>query len=158
MEHLKEQHYPSINAVPEHKVLERATEILSERLAERDAYTSPDMVKTFLKCKLGGYEREVFSVMFLDNGHRLISYQELFFGTINAASVYPREVVKAALKFNAAAVIFSHNHPSGVSEPSKADIAITSRLKETLALVDVRALDHIIVGDTCTSMAQRGLF
>jgi DNA repair protein RadC len=95
--------------------------------------------------------------MLLDNRHKLIDYQELFFGTINAASVYPREVVKAVLAENAAAVIFAHNHPSGEAEPSQADIAITKRLKEALALIDVQVLDHIVIGETATSFAERGL-
>lgn len=111
----------------------------------------------FLKFKLGRYEREVFAIMILNNKHQLIEYSELFFGTINAASVYPREVVKAVLNENGAAVIFAHNHPSGETEPSQADIAITKRLKEALALIDVQVLDHIVIGDSATSFAERGL-
>ena len=95
--------------------------------------------------------------MYLDNQHRLLAFEELFRGTIDGASVYPREVVKHALKHNAAALIFAHNHPSGVAEPSQADIHITQRLKQALALVDIRVLDHIIVGDAeTTSLAQHG--
>jgi DNA repair protein RadC len=105
---------------------------------------------------LGYQEREVFAVLFLDSQHRLIEYQELFFGTIDAAAVYPREVVKAALDHNAAAVIFSHNHPSGVSQPSQADIAITEKLKKALNLIDVRTLDHIIIGEDIFSFAESG--
>ncbi|HAS8160916.1 TPA: DNA repair protein RadC, partial [Vibrio vulnificus] len=103
------------------------------------------------------HEREVFAVMFLDNQHRLIAFEELFFGTIDSASVYPREVLKAALKINAAALIFAHNHPSGDATPSQADKQITQRLKEALALVDIRVLDHIVVGDSAISFAERGL-
>jgi DNA repair protein RadC len=95
--------------------------------------------------------------MFLDNQHHLISFEELFFGTIDSASVYPREVVKAALKTNAAAVIFAHNHPSGDATPSQADKRITQRLKDALALVDIRVLDHIVIGDSAVSFAERGL-
>lgn len=107
--------------------------------------------------KLSAYEREVFAVMLLDSQHRLIAFQELFFGTIDAASVYPREVVKAALQSNAAAVIFAHNHPSGDPEPSQADRAITTRLIAALNLIDVRVLDHIVVGQAAVSFAERGL-
>ena len=99
----------------------------------------------------------MFAVMLLDSQHKLIDYRELFFGTIDSASVYPREVVKAVLADNAAAVIFTHNHPSGEIKPSQADIAITSRLKDALALIDVQVLDHIIVGNGTASMAEFGL-
>lgn len=109
-----------------------------------------------MRFKIGGSEREVFAVMLLDNQHRLIEFKELFQGTIDAASVYPREVVKTALKANAAAVIFAHNHPSGDPEPSQADRRITTRLQDALALIDVRVLDHIVVGEQCTSFAERG--
>ena len=102
--------------------------------------------------------REVFAVLFLDAQHRLIEYEELFYGSLDGASVHPREVVRAALKHNAAAVILSHNHPSGVAEPSGADQRVTERLRAALALIDVRVLDHLIVGgNAVTSMAERGL-
>jgi len=111
-----------------------------------------------VRLHLAKREREVFAVMFLDNRHRLLAYEELFFGTIDGASVHPREVVKAALAHNAAAVILSHNHPSGVAEPSQADQRITQRLKDALGLVDVRVLDHLIVGEgEPVSFAERGL-
>ena len=113
-------------------------------------------VKEYLALKLGAHEREVFAVMFLDSQHRLISFEEMFFGTIDAASVYPREVLKMALRHNAAAVIFAHNHPSGVPEPSQADKRITERLVEALKLVDIRVLDHIVVGESCVSFAEKG--
>ena len=107
---------------------------------------------------LAGFEHEVFAVLFLDTQHRLIEYAEMFRGTIDSASVYPRELVKEALRLNAAAVIVSHNHPSGNPEPSRADEVLTQRLKEALALVDVRTLDHIIVaGGSTISFAERGL-
>ena len=111
-----------------------------------------------VRAKLAGFEHEVFAVLFLDTQHRLIEYSELFRGTIDSASVYPRELVKETLRLNAAAVIVSHNHPSGNPEPSGADKVLTQRLREALALVDVRTLDHIIVaGGTTTSFAERGL-
>ncbi len=107
---------------------------------------------------LAGYEREVFAALFLDAKHRLIQYVELFQGTIDSTAVYPREVVKEALRLNAAAAIVAHNHPSGNREPSEADKSITRRIKEALALVDVRALDHIIIAGTqSVSFAERGL-
>jgi DNA repair protein RadC len=123
-----------------------------------EAITDPGVTRGYLKYKLGRYTREVFAVMFLDNQHRLISYEELFFGTIDGASVHPREVVVRALENNAAAVIFAHNHPSGVAEPSQADQRITDRLKSALLLVDIRVLDHMIVGEgEVLSFAERGL-
>jgi DNA repair protein RadC len=135
-------------------------QILESRLSrpEPTTFSSPDETRQFLKLKLGEAEREIFACLFLDNRHRLIEYQELFYGTVDGASVHPREVVKAAMKCNAAAVILAHNHPSGVAEPSRADDAITQRLKDALALVDVRVLDHLIIGsDEPVSMAEMGL-
>lgn len=123
-----------------------------------EAITDPAITRRFLKYKLGRHRREVFACMFLDNQHRLIIYEELFFGTIDGASVHPREVVRRALETNAAAVIFAHNHPSGIAEPSQADQRITDRLKASLLLVDVRVLDHMIVGEgEVMSFAERGL-
>lgn len=139
------------------QVLDKAAEILKNKHLTSDAFTSSQTTKDFLSFKLAKYEREVFAVMPLNSQHKLIDYQELFFGTINAASVYPREVVKAVLAENAAAVIFAHNHPSGEIEPSQADITITKRLKEALALIDVSVLDHIVIGKAATSLAERGL-
>ncbi len=140
----------------ENQILEQAAEILATRYVRGDALTSPDATKEYVCCKLGNYEREVFALLLLDNQNRLIEFKELFHGTIDAASVYPREVVKAVLEANAAAVIMAHNHPSGDSRPSQADKHITEKLKEALALVDVRVLDHIVTGETCTSFAERG--
>lgn len=139
------------------QILDKAAEILECKYVRGNPYTSSQTTKDFLSFKLGKYEREVFAVMLLDSQHKLIDYRELFFGTINSASVYPREVVKAVLADNAAAVIFTHNHPSGEINPSQADIAITNRLKSALALIDVQVLDHIIVGNGTTSMAELGL-
>jgi DNA repair protein RadC len=140
-------------------LIERAIRCLEARyLVARDALTSPEATRDYLKLRLDGVPYEVFAGLFLDNRHRVISYQELFRGTIDGASVHPREVVRAALRVNAAAIIFAHNHPSGVAEPSQSDLRITQRLKEALALVDVRVLDHFIVGEgNGTSLAERGL-
>lgn len=138
--------------------LELSRRYLMTALSERDVLTSPDATRDYLKLRLYGAPHEVFACLFLDNRHRVIRYEELFRGTIDGASVHPREVVRRVIETNAAAVIFAHNHPSGVAEPSEADLAITRRLKEALALIDVRVLDHIIVGDgRGTSFAERGL-
>lgn len=138
------------------QVLDKAAEIVASRYLRGDVFTNPQATKDYLQFKMGGYEREVFAVLLLDNQHRLIEYKEIFFGTIDAASVYPREVVKLTLDHNAAAVIFAHNHPSGISDPSDADKRITQKLKDALALIDVRVLDHFVVGETCVSFAERG--
>lgn len=123
-----------------------------------DVLSSPDSVRSYLRLKLRGYPYEVFSCLFLSNRHAVIDFKEMFRGTIDGASVHPREVVRACIELNAAAVILAHNHPSGVSEPSQADLRITQRLKEALALVDVRVLDHIIVGEgESVSLAERGM-
>lgn len=115
-------------------------------------------VRQFLTTKISTKEREVFLCLFLDNKHRLLQAEELFFGSIDSSPVFPREVVKRALHFNSAAVIFAHNHPSGCPEPSAADLAITRRLKEALALVDVRVIDHLVIGGTqSVSLAERGI-
>lgn len=120
--------------------------------------TSPQLVREYLTTLLTSQEREYFAVVALDNRHRVVASEVLFAGTIDGARVYPREVVKCALRHNAAAVIFAHVHPSGVLEPSQADELITRRLKEALALIDVRVLDHFIVGDgQCSSFSERGL-
>ncbi|MEZ9648979.1 hypothetical protein A136_10945 [Vibrio crassostreae 9ZC13] len=138
------------------ELLERAAEALAAKYKREGTFTNPTNVKEFLKLKLGAHDREVFAVMFLDNQHQLIEFEELFFGTIDAASIYPREVVKAALNYNAAAVVFAHNHPSGIAEPSQADRRITQRLVDALKLVDIRVLDHIVVGEDCVSFAEKG--
>lgn len=155
---MHENNYYFSGSVTADRVLEAAAEILAARSSKpTDSFCNPTVTKAFAACKLQAYEREVFAVMLLDNQHRLIEFKELFFGTIDAASVYPREVVKAVLAVNAAAVIFAHNHPSGEPEPSQADRRITTRLIDALGLIDVRVLDHIVVGDTCVSFAERGL-
>jgi DNA repair protein RadC len=139
-------------------VLELSQRYLRAEISERDVLTSPEATRTYLKSKLRVYPHEVFACLFLDNRHRVIEYRELFRGTIDGASVHPREVVREAMRWNAAAVIFAHNHPSGVAEPSQADVRITERLRDALALVDVRVLDHIVIGEGGgTSFAERGL-
>lgn len=127
--------------------VEMSRRYLRECLERGDALTSPDDTRNFLMSELSGRDYEVFACLFLDNKHRVIKFDELFYGTINSASVYPREVVKRALKYNAAALILTHNHPSGIADPSDADIAITKRLVDALSLIDVRVLDHFVIGD-----------
>ncbi|MBS0516276.1 MAG: DNA repair protein RadC [Proteobacteria bacterium] len=140
------------------QILDAARQAIERKMQRGASFTSPAAVKEYLCAKLAGFEHEVFAVLFLDTRHRLIDYVEMFHGTIDAAEVYPREVVKQALRLNAAAVIISHNHPSGNPEPSAADRALTAQLRQALALVDVRTLDHIIVaGGSTTSFAERGL-
>ncbi len=138
-------------------VLEMSRRHLAARLEKGSALESPDAVRHYLAARLRHHSREVFACLFLDNRHRVVKYEELFFGTIDAASVYPREVVRQALGHNAAAVILAHNHPSGVAEPSRADRQITDRLIQALATVDIRVLDHMVVGDgELVSFAERG--
>jgi DNA repair protein RadC len=139
-------------------VLEMGRRHLSAAMKTGDLLSSPDLVRSYLSAQLRHQPREVFAVLFLDNQNRLITYEELFFGTIDGASVYPREVVRRALAHNCAAVILSHNHPSGVAEPSQADCRITQRLQAALDLIDVRVIDHMVVGDgEVVSFAERGL-
>jgi len=129
-----------------------------EALKTTSPLNSPELVRAFLLTKLRDRDHEVFCCLYLDNRNRLLSFEELFNGTIDGASVHPREVVKRALHARAAAVIFAHNHPSGVAEPSRADEMITRRLKDALALVDIRVIDHLVIGDgVCVSLAERGL-
>ena len=144
------------------RTLEACKELMARALAETmrlgDCLSDPATIRDYLRLIAAGLPHEVFMVLLLDAQNRLIDCVEMFRGTIDSASVYPREVVKQALRLNAAAVIISHNHPSGNPEPSRADEVLTQRLKETLALVDVRTLDHIIVaGSRTTSFAERGL-
>lgn len=139
--------------------IQRAIAILDNELKTKgDVLKDPDQVKQYLRLRLQSYEYEVFACLFLDNRHRLINYDELFRGTIDGASVHPREVVKDALHHNAAAVVFAHNHPSGVAEPSQADLQLTRRLREACGIVDIRVLDHIVIGGAeSVSFAERGL-
>lgn len=128
-------------------VLEMGRRHLEATIKRESALESPQAVRNFLKARLRHEPHEVFACLFLDTKHRVLAFEPLFYGTIDGASVYPRQVVKRALAHNAAAVILSHNHPSGIAEPSQADRMLTERLKEALALIDVRILDHFIVGD-----------
>lgn len=139
-------------------VLEMARRHFAEQLQKGDALSSPAMTRAYLSAQLRGYTFEVFACLFLDNQNRVIQLEELFRGTIDSANVYPREVVRRALYHNAAAVIFAHNHPSGISEPSRSDQHITEKLKQALALLDIRVLDHFIIGDgEPYSFAEHGL-
>ena len=138
-------------------VLEMSRRHLAAQLERGSALESPDSVRHYLAAQLRHEVREVFACLLLDNQHRVIAFQPLFFGTINAASVYPREVVRLALDRGAAAMILAHNHPSGVAEPSLADRQITEKLVQALGLIDVRVLDHMVVGDgEVVSFAERG--
>jgi len=138
-------------------VLEMSRRYLKQMMDRQDVLTSPQAARDYLRMRLSGHPFEVFACLFLDNRHRVIQYEELFRGTIDGASVHPREVVRRALQHNAAALILAHNHPSGVAEPSPSDRTITVRLKEALGMVDVRVLDHIVVGDGHTaSLAEMG--
>lgn len=139
-------------------VLEISRRCHAEQLQRDSALTSPDLVRDYLQLQLSDRSREVFACLLLDSQHRVICYEELFQGTIDSATVHPREVVKLALHHNAAAIILAHNHPSGVAEPSLADQNITIRIKEALSLVDIRLLDHMVVGAGVTaSLAERGM-
>lgn len=138
-------------------VLEMGRRHLAATIQRESALESPQAVRDFLKAKLRHEPHEVFACLFMDTKHRVLAFEVLFYGTIDGASVYPRQVVKRALAHNAAALILTHNHPSGVSEPSQADKILTERLKEALALIDVRILDHFIVGDgEPLSMVEHG--
>ena len=139
-------------------VLEMSRRALKEEMQSGDALNSPRAVREYLQLLLRARQQEVFMALFLDAQHRVIASEELFQGTLTQTSVYPREVVKRALHHNAAAIIFAHNHPSGVAEPSQSDQLLTDALKQALALVDVRVLDHFIVaGAGCLSFAEKGL-
>lgn len=139
-------------------ILELGRRYLYETISRGDAFENPSDTRRFLSAKLRHLRHEVFGVMFLDNAHRVIAFEELFHGTINGASIYPRVVLQRALTLNAAAVIFAHNHPSGIAEPSSADRQITETLCNVLAVVDVRVLDHFVIGETeAISFAERGL-
>jgi DNA repair protein RadC len=140
-------------------VLEMARRTLNESMRQRDAFSDPAAVRDYLRLKLSGLAHEVFFALWLDAQHRLLAAEELFRGTLSQTSVYPREVVKRALAKNAAAVVFAHNHPSGVAEPSRADETLTRELSQALLLVDIKVLDHFIVAGQATplSFAERGM-
>jgi DNA repair protein RadC len=150
--------YTALRELSPADILDKAKDLLAARFDRGEPITSPTESADYLVSQLASLEHEVFSILFLDNRHRVISFDQMFTGTIDGASVHPREVVKRALQHNAAAVLLAHNHPSGVPEPSRADIALTRRLTDALALIDVRVLDHIVVGGVETvSFAERGL-
>jgi len=139
-------------------VLEIARRSLLQELAQRPVFDAPESVKQFLRLKLAGLSHEVFAVLFLDAQHRLIAMEEMFRGTLTQTSVYPREIIKRGLDLGCAALILAHNHPSGVAEPSRSDEVLTQALKTALALVDMRVLDHLVVGSgEVISFAERGL-
>ncbi len=139
-------------------IFEMSRRALNEQLQQRDVFKSPQQVRDYLVLKLGSLAREVFLVLFLDTQNHLLATEEMFAGTLTQTSVYPREVVKRALHHNAASVIFAHNHPSGIAQQSQADELLTKQLKQALALVDVRVLDHFIVaGNNTLSFLERGL-
>jgi DNA repair protein RadC len=140
------------------QTIKRALRILDRRMRSTSALASPEAVRDYLRILLHDRGHEVFVVVFMDAQHRVVASEELFRGTLTQTSVYPREVVKAALARNAASVVFAHNHPSGVTEPSRADELLTQALKQALALVDVKVLDHfVIAGSGSVSFAERGL-
>lgn len=145
-------------AISADEIIGFARILLGRRYRRGAALTSSETTKEYLSVQIGKFEYEVFCALYLDNQHRVICFEQLFQGTIDGCAVYPREVLKRALALNAAAVIFAHNHPSGVAEPSGADINITRRLKEALTTVDIRVLDHFVVGGNgVVSFAERGL-
>ena len=137
-------------------ILGQAEAILRKRLERLGEISDPAAASNFLRMRIGALDHEEFHVVFLDSRHRIIAIEAMFRGTVDGAEVHPREVVRAALRHNAAAVILAHNHPSGNPEPSAADRAITARLKQALALVDVRVLDHIVIGECTISLAAKG--
>ncbi|MEL0170016.1 MAG: DNA repair protein RadC, partial [Pseudomonadaceae bacterium] len=141
-----------------HPLLNRAESILRARFTRANYLTSPALVRDYLRISMGPEEREIFGVILLDSQHGVLRFERLFYGTIDSASVYPREIVKLALLTNAAAVVLAHNHPSGNPEPSQADIALTLRVKNALHTVDIRLLDHLVVsGSHSVSLAERAL-
>lgn len=141
----------------EEQIVKKALSILERRIIG-ETLDDPKTVRDYLRLKIGEMEHEVFCVIYLDTQHRVIAFEELFKGTLSQTSVYPREVVKSSLRQNCGAVIFAHNHPSGVAEPSRSDELLTRALKDALALIDVRVLDHFVVCRTgVVSFAERGL-
>lgn len=140
-----------------HDIINQARELLTARLHHNESLGSPKETESYLALQLGDREQEVFAVIFLDNRNQVLQYKEMFYGSIASTSVYPREIARLALRLNAAAVICSHNHPSGHPEPSAADRIITERIKSSMELIDVRVLDHVVVGGGRTvSFAERG--
>ena len=148
----------NVTGLNQDAVIQMALNILSQRNAIGKPMVKPSDAADYLRIKLSGYKNEVFCAIFLDTRHRILAFEELFSGTIDGASVYPRVVVQRVMAHNASAVVFAHNHPSGIAEPSQADQFITKKLKEAMSLIDVQVLDHFVVGDSgTTSFAERGL-
>ena len=140
------------------EIMDAARQVVDQRMQRGSSFRDPSVARAFFCDKLRAYEREVFTAVFLDARHKLIEYAELFFGTIDGAEVHPRSVVERALAHSAAAVILGHNHPSGNAEPSAADRSVTTRIKQALGLVEIRLLDHFVIGDGVpTSMARLGM-
>lgn len=155
---IKTETTPTYIANQETKTIQAALDIIDQKLQHTDIMiTSPDTLKKYLKLKIGNQVVEKFYTIYLTTRHEIISIEESFSGTIDSASVYPREILRAVIEKNAAAVIFAHNHPSGESKASNADIQITHQLKDALQLINVRVLDHIIIGKQMVSMAEQGL-
>lgn len=149
--------YRTKRAVTGDELIKFATNLIAEDFHRLDTLSSPQESRTFLTMRMAQEKREVFAVIFLDSQHRVLAYEQMFFGTLDSAAVHPREVVRRCLELNAGAVILAHNHPSGVPDPSPADRAITDRLSQALALVEVKVLDHLVVGGTqIASFAERG--
>lgn len=150
--------YLATQPLSDEEIVTKAKEILAARLPRSEPLSNSNVVRDHLAMQFAGLAREAFVVLFLDNRHRLLAFEEMFRGTVNGCAVYPREVARAALQHNAAAVIFAHNHPSGVAEPSRADELLTTRLKEVLSILEIRVLDHFVVGGSeVTSFVERGL-
>lgn len=143
--------------VSEENLLTYAKDCINERFSGGEALTSSANTREYVKLLIGEHESEVFYIIWLNNQHQVLKHGVLFKGTIDGAAVYPREVVKDGLSCNAAACILAHNHPSGISQPSQADIAITKKITQALSMINIRTLDHIVVGATVSSMAELGL-
>lgn len=141
---------------PKEAIFTEAKRLSSYQLRRGVSIKTSDLAKSALQNKLGHYQYEMFACLFLDSSHRVLEFVEMFRGTVNSATIHPREVVKEALRLNAAAVILTHNHPSGNGDPSPQDIELTNKLKDILRVIDVRVLDHLVVGDEVTSLADSG--
>ena len=141
----------------ERATIDDALVILDKKIKTVNAISSPAATRDYLRLHLAGEQSEVFCVLFLDSKHRPIVFKKIFNGTIDACTIYPRDIVRAAIKYNCKAVILAHNHPSGVPEPSRSDEEITQKLKSALALIDVKIIDHMVIGDNIVSFAERGL-
>ncbi len=150
--------YSAIRDLTADEILDKAAALVRERFARGEQLSSPSDTRRYLRIALAPLEQEVFACIFLDTRHRVIEFEKLFFGTIDGAPVYPREIVRRCLEYRAAAVILAHNHPSGIAEPSNADERITTRVVKALTLIDVRVIDHVVVGaESTVSFAERGL-